>query len=129
MPHLGPLHIEKQLGSGDESVYLWYNEAEAYRARRRRHSVWACKIGRTKGIPDGRIVSQGAGTAFSDVPNIGLVLKTDDSQTLEAMIHAALRGAGRHISNFRGTEWFRTNPNEVKTLYQILHRAKRFLSH
>jgi hypothetical protein len=56
-----------------------------------------------------------------------LVLQTDDSRNLETMIHAALRYAGKQIRSFRGTEWFRTNPREVESLFRVLNRTTRAL--
>jgi hypothetical protein len=113
MPHLGPLPIDKELGSGHECIYMWYNESDAKNAKRSRKAVWPCKIGRTTGKPDGRIIAQGAATAFANVPVIALVLQTDDSRNLETMIHAALRYAGGVFGERSGSE-------------QILERSRAY---
>jgi hypothetical protein len=80
----------------------------------RRQKVWPCKIGKSKSAPDVRIVAQGALTAHATVPTIPLALKTNNSEQLEALIHAALKSAGRHMKGSPGREWFKTNPTELR---------------
>jgi hypothetical protein len=125
--HRGPLEIERELGQGAEYVYVWYDPIHGKYATMRRQKVWPCKIGKSKSAPDVRIVAQGALTAHATVPTIPLAFKTDDCDQLESLIHAALKSAGRHMKGSPGTEWFKTNPTEVKRLYRALERMMRTL--
>jgi hypothetical protein len=120
LPYLGPLKIEKALGKGRESVYVWYAKTDFELAKRKRIRSWPCKIGCTKGEPSARIIAQGAFTAFHSEPIVALVFRTKDAQRLETLIHAALDYRGKRIKNARGTEWFKTNPREIERLYQAL---------
>ncbi len=127
LPYRAPLKYGKVLGSGSESVYVYYDRARFELARRRREKNWPCKIGRTNGRPDARIVTQGVATAFSDVPMVPLVFCTDDSANLENAIQAMLRCAGRRMRHFRGTEWYVANPEEIEDVYRLILRATRTL--
>lgn len=126
-PFRGSLRVDKTIGNGSESVYIWYNKAQFDGAKRRKETCWPCKIGRTKSSPTARIFNQGALTAFSEVPIVPLVLRTNESVSLEAMIQNSLRYAGKRIMRFRGTEWFQTNPSEVERVYRTLTRLTKGL--
>lgn len=123
----GPLEIEKTIGTGSESVYVWYKPKDFTLAKHQRSKVWDCKIGRCKGAPDYRIISQGALTAFADRPTVPLVFRTENSTNLERVLHAALAYSGRRIMSGGGVEWFRTNPKEVLKLYHAISRIAEFL--
>jgi hypothetical protein len=102
---------EKEIGSGSECVYLYFNPNDRELAELKRRDVWECKIGRTSrcdAIP--RIFSQGIRTALSRLPTVGLVLRTDDSLALEAALHSALRLVGAEVPDAPGDEWFITSP-------------------
>jgi len=120
LPNLGPLKPEKVIGEGHESVYVWYGKSEFESANLKGDYSWACKIGRTRGDVTARLIAQGSYTAFPGEPIVPLVILTRDSQTLEALIHATLEYAGKRITNARGTEWFRTNPQEIENVYNVL---------
>jgi hypothetical protein len=80
----------------------------------------ARKVGRTKGHVTARLIAQGVYTAFPTDPIVPLVIRTDDSQTLEDAIHATLVYAGKLIQNSLGTEWFKTNAQEIESIYNAL---------
>jgi T5orf172 domain len=120
LPNLGPLKLEKVIGEGHESVYVWYAKSEFESANLKGDCSWACKIGRTRGDVTARLIAQGSYTAFPGEPLVPLVIRTMDSQTLETLIHALLEYAGKRITNSRGTEWFRTNPKEIEAIYNAL---------
>lgn len=122
LPNLGPLKPEKVIGKGGESVYVWYPKSEFESETLKENRTWACKIGRTKGDVTARLIAQGSYTAFHSDPIVALVIQTENSQALEYALHSVLEYAGKRITNSRGTEWFKTNPQEVEVVYNALNR-------
>jgi T5orf172 domain len=127
LPHRGPLPVLKTIGEGRESVYVYYMKTEYELAKLQSRPTWLCKVGRTVGEPDLRILTQGALTAHSEVPIVPLVFKTEDSRNLERLIHAALAFSGRHRRGAPGTEWFDVNPSEIESLYESFHSMRQSL--
>jgi hypothetical protein len=117
----GPLKPEKVIGEGHESIYVWYCKNELDLANLKGDSSYACKVGRTSGDVPTRLIAQGY-TAFSSEPVVPLVIRTRDSLTLETLIHATLKYAGKRIKNAHGTEWFKTNPQEIESIYDALEQ-------
>ena len=118
------IKAEKELGSGDECVYLYFNPNDRKLAELEGREVWECKIGRT-GSNDAvnRILNQGIRTALSRTPLIGLVVRTDDSIALESILHASLRLAGAEVPDSPGTEWFLTSPRRIEAWYEAHQQA------
>jgi hypothetical protein len=103
------LEIQRAIGEGSESVYVYFHDAYYELAQRDGSKKWECKVGWTVGEPDSRIIGQGALTCFPRCPVIGLVIKTHDGKNLERLLHAALSYAGAKV-NGAGAEWFLTSP-------------------
>jgi hypothetical protein len=118
------LRPEKELGSGDECVYLYFNPNDRRLAELEGRDVWECKVGRT-GSADAisRILGQGARTALSRLPTVGLVLRTDDSAALEHALHSSLRLLEAEVPDSPGTEWFLTSPGRVEAWYAFFQEA------
>lgn len=106
--------IEREIGSGPESVYVYYHDAYAELARRKGSPVWECKVGTTFGPPDGRVIGQGALTQFPRPPIIGLVIRTENGRGLERALHTALTLAGKRVEGGGGSEWFVTSPDQIE---------------
>lgn len=66
-----------------------------------------------------RVLSQ-SGTAYPEYPTLSLVIKCDNSSTLENAIHAVLQYRKRQIKDSPGTEWYFTNDDEVESIYSFL---------
>jgi hypothetical protein len=126
-PHRGPLPVKKELGVGEERVYVYYSGTEFANAQLQHRDKWLCKIGRTAGDLTVRIVLQGALTAHPEVPTVALTMRTGDSKNLERLIHAALVYAGRHQKGAPGKEWFLTNPTEIENLYHSVEQMRKSL--
>ena len=94
--------IQRQVGNGPESVYVYYHEAYAELAQLKGASEWECKIGWTAGEPDARLIGQSALTAFPAAPVMGLVVRTENGRALERAIHIALTLAGRRVERRYG---------------------------
>ena len=116
--------IEREIGSGPESVYLYFNPNDRVLAEHTGRIVWECKIGRT-GVSETvyRILSQGAKTALSHPPIVGLVIRTHDSYALERALHAALRLVDAQVTDSPGVEWFMTSPQHVEAWYMHFAQA------
>jgi len=108
------VHIEREIGSGPESVYVYYHDAYAELARRKGSPVWECKVGSTFGPPDARVIGQGALTQFPRTPIIGLVIRTENGRGLERALHIALTLAEKRIEGGGGSEWFVTSPDQIE---------------
>ena len=108
---------EKIIGSGKQSVYLYYYPAYRRLAELQSEEVWACKIGRARNDPISRISSQ-TRTALPEYPKVGLIIKTDEFTLMETTIQNILKLQGKHIQDAPGREWFLTSPSEVETVYE-----------
>ncbi|PWG64445.1 GIY-YIG nuclease family protein [Bifidobacterium callitrichidarum] len=106
---------DQVIGQGNAAVYLYYFDAYREKAARAGKTYWPCKIGRTDTDPLSRIYGQSR-TCFPEAPHVALVIKTDDSSTLETTIHGILKLQGRQLPDAPGSEWFNTNPESVTTI-------------
>ncbi len=107
------------IGSGDNSVYLYYYPNYKENAKLKGEENWKCKIGRTEDTdPNIRINQQITGMPEQVI--IGLVILTNEPVKLEGAIHRLLKHFDRHISDAPGAEWFLTSPDEIRELYNLL---------
>ena len=111
------LEPEKIIGSGKQSVYLYYYPTYQDLAELEGEEVWACKIGRARNDPLIRISSQ-TRTALPEYPKIGLIIKTDEFVLMETTIQNILKLQGKHKQDAPGREWFITSPSEVEQIYK-----------
>ena len=111
------LDAEKIIGSGKQSVYLYYYPVYRRLAELEGEEVWACKIGRAKNDPLIRISSQ-TRTALPEDPKVGLIIKTDEFALMETTIQGILKLQGKHKQDAPGTEWFITSPSDVEQIYK-----------
>ena len=111
------LEPEKIIGSGKQSVYLYYYPAYRRLAELQDEEVWACKIGKAKNDPLIRISSQ-TRTALPEYPTVGLIIKTNEFTLMETTIQNILKLHKKHIQNAPGREWFLTSPSEVERVYE-----------
>jgi len=116
----GILEAKKVVGSGQESVYCYFFEAECSVAKIEGRASWPCKIGRATRDASGRLREQGAHTARSSLPIWALEIKTGDAKSLELAIHRILKYTGRHQQAGGGTEWFLTTPEMIEAIYRTL---------
>ena len=106
----------RQIGSGNNSVYVYYYPAYKERAELRGEETWPCKIGHSEyANPIHRILQQ-VGTGMPEKPEIALVIRTNRSKEMESAIHNLLE----RVPDAPGTEWFRTNPSKVEDIYNII---------
>ncbi len=111
------LDPEKIMGSGKQSVYLYYYPVYRRLAELEGEEVWACKIGKAKNDPLIRISNQ-TRTALPEYPKVSLVIKTDEFALMETTIQNILKLQGKHKQDAPGREWFITSPSEVEQIYK-----------
>lgn len=115
---------DKQVGSGSECVYLYFNPNDRRLAELEGRDVWECKIGRTHSSDvTQRILGQGVRTALSRLPTVGLVIRTEDSIALENALHSSLRLVNAEVPDSPGNEWFVTSPARVEAWYAGFQKA------
>ena len=107
---------DKEIGSGHNSVYVYYYDRYKELANLKGQEIWECKIGRTDVDPISRIVGQ-SGTCYPELPHIALIIYCDDSSLLEKALHSILKVKNRWLSNSPGKEWFLTSPEEIESIY------------
>ena len=115
---------EKSIGSGRNSVYLYYDQRKRDSAESKGENVWECKIGMTIQELHTRIYQQ-AGTAVpAERLKIGLRIKIDKPkkivEKIEGIIHDILKVRGKHIEDAPGREWFLTSLSEVEEIYNFI---------
>lgn len=105
------MHVEKVLGAGAESVYVFH-----YPSQGSRTVDFPCKIGRagTQGAVN-RIKVLQAG--MQEEPVVDLILRCDDSTYLERALHTHFRD---QRLDMYGTEWFQTTPDAVEEAWWAL---------
>ena len=108
---------EKTVGSGKQSVYLYYYSAYQRLAELQGEDVWPCKIGKSRNDPISRILLQ-MRTALPEYPKVGLIIKTDACSLMEGTIQNILKLQGKQKQDAPGTEWFITSPSEVEHVYE-----------
>jgi len=111
--------VDKVLGEGNNSVYLYYYDAYKELAEMKGMQSWECKIGRTDVEPLQRIIGQ-AGTCYPEFPHIALVMHCEDSSQLELAIHSILKVQKKNIESAPGKEWFITSPQEIEEIYFMI---------
>jgi hypothetical protein len=107
-PKLSPL---LSLGSGIESVYVYYYPVYQTEAAARGVTTWLCKVGRTDATAPFRVFSQATG--MPELPVIALEYRTDNSRMLESVIQGILSLRGKRSTMSPGSEWYTTSVNEV----------------
>ncbi len=108
---------EKTIGSGKQSVYLYYYPTYRRLAESQGEVVWACKIGKASFDAIHRIGTQ-TRTALPEYPKVGLIIKTDAHDLMERTIQNILKLRGKQKRDAPGTEWFITSPSEVEQVYE-----------
>lgn len=111
--------IQETIGSGDETIYVYYYPVYKRYALSKGDECWYCKVGMTKKNYWDRIYSQ-AGTCFPEEPFVGLIIKCNDAHKLEQTIHNILKMKNKWVETAPGTEWFITSPLEVRKIYESI---------
>ena len=83
--------------------------------------AWPCKIGESgTNDPVERVIAQ-CGTSRHTRPEIPLVIRSEDSEGIEKLMHRVLRLAGLwNKSEGCGDELFTTNPEQIEACYTAI---------
>ena len=113
------------IGEGTDCVYLYYCPAdkalkeESIPVWKKNRSVYyPCNIGRTARCPRERVEEKSRD--FPEPPVLALIMHTDKSEELEAIIHRILTYKDRLCKEAQRTDWFYTNPEEVEHIFEAI---------
>jgi hypothetical protein len=108
--------VLREIGLGDEYVYIWQHRDDVEVAKAANRPTWSCKIGKSKNAAQ-RLLSDGSRTFVAKSPEIGLMIRCDDAENVEKVIHYTLRRCQRSLKDSAGREWFETSPGQVANFY------------
>ncbi len=114
---------DENIGTGDYSIYVYYYDIYKKYAEEKKEVYFPCKIGRTDRDPIQRVLGQ-CGTCYPEMPHISLIINWEDSARLETAIHSILKYQDKWLEEAPGTEWFMTNPEEIKKIYKEINSKK-----
>ena len=120
-----PVAVEEKegtltVGEGTSCVYLYYFPTYRSYAQLQGKESFPCKIGRTDASDPSVYINNQAGTSLPEGPVIGLIILTDDPVGREKRMHDILDTARLRKEDAPGSEWFVTNPEQVKGFYELL---------
>lgn len=110
--------FEAEIGSGDESVYVYYFDVYRQLAIKCNKIYWPCKIGMTTDNAYKRILDQER-TVFPEIPKLAILIHTNDAHQLEKTIHSILNLWDKKIDS-PGNEWYLTNDTEILNIMKFL---------
>lgn len=119
--------IDETLGSGNETVYVFYYDTYRKLAEINGQKHWQCKVGMTSQQTISRIFSQ-AGTAYPENPHIAIEFKCDDAKRLENAFHSVLSFRKRKVESAPGNEWYYTTPEELKEIFEFVLKGTKPIS-
>lgn len=111
--------IDETLGTGNETVYVYYYDAYRQLAETRGQKHWPCKVGMTSQQTISRIFSQ-TGTAYPESPHIAIEFKCNDAKGLENAFHSVLSFRKRKVESAPGNEWYYTTLEELKEIFEFV---------
>ena len=116
---LKKITADEEYGHGNNAVYMYYYDAYRELAGLKGQMYFPCKIGRTDKDSLQRIIGQ-SGTSYPEKPHVALIFYCDNSVYLENAFHNILKIKKRWIKNAPGVEWFNTNVEEIKEIYNSI---------
>lgn len=115
-------------GEGSGSVYAYYFPCYKELADLKGDERWPIKIGMTSlGRASIRISDQ-QGTVMPEEPVVAYIRRTDTPLKLERLMQSVLFYRGQQIEDAPGTEWFRTNPSEVRAIVDWIFQSSAMVS-
>ncbi len=116
--------VLREIGKGTQSVYIFQYKEDVDQAKSKKHDCWNCKIGKSKNA-ENRVT--GSSTFIVKSPQVGLLIRCDDSAVVEKILHWSLSKVGQGEKHDAGHEWFRTSPQLVETFYRSWLQACELL--
>ncbi|UTT71161.1 GIY-YIG nuclease family protein [Arthrobacter sp. DNA4] len=103
-------------GEGSGSVYAYYFPGYKKLADLKGDVRWPIKIGMTSLSRASIRITDQQRTVMPEEPVVAYVRRTDTPLKLERLMQAVLFYRGQQIEDAPGTEWFNSNPNEVREI-------------
>jgi hypothetical protein len=98
-------------------VYAYCYPAYRELAAQRGELHWPVKIGMSDLDITSRVAAQAA-TALPEAPELICEFTSDTPRLLERAIHSILALRGRIMDDAPGSEWFMTNPDELREIVE-----------
>ncbi|MDE0624991.1 MAG: GIY-YIG nuclease family protein [Bryobacterales bacterium] len=108
--------VERNLGDGSFRVYAWCHPHDA-----KKDGHWPIKVGRTG---KGGLKSRIDRSQMKEYPRYLLCMRfqtEDKAIRMERALHICLNFRDRRCSESLGREWFRTSPQELVELAQVIN--------
>ncbi|GLB69506.1 GIY-YIG nuclease family protein [Arthrobacter mangrovi] len=103
-------------GIGQGSVYAYYFPSYKELACLKNEDRWPLKVGMTS-LSDAHIrITDQQGTALPEAPVVAYIRRTDTPRKLEQALHSVLFFRGQQLEDAPGSEWFWSNPEEIKSI-------------
>lgn len=107
-----------EIGTGNQSVYVYYFDVYRRLALVNEEKEWSCKIGKTNDSPYFRILNQEK-TVFPEEPVLAILIHTNNSTKYECTIHSILDFKGKKMKS-PGNEWYMTNIEEILKIVHFM---------
>lgn len=102
------------------SLYAYYFPTYRGLAEAKGESFWPIKVGMTTADnPAARIAQQSA--AMPEKPVLAYARRTATPARLEKAVHCILSYRGRLVEEASGSEWYRSNPQEIREIVSFIH--------
>lgn len=108
---------EISVGEGSQCVYAWYLPTYREMASIKNEKTYPMKVGRSRNLAIERIAESIGYTPETFA--LGFMILTDSPEDWEKLLHSLLNLKNRHIDKAHGTEWYQTNPEELKRIYEV----------
>ena len=112
--------VDQYVGVGKQFVYAFYLPTFRMAAESKGETRWPVKIGMTTTSVQQRVASHQ--TALPEIPEMAILIRSDNAALLERVIHGILTMRGRRMDESAGSEWFSTNEIELIDIYKWLSR-------
>lgn len=108
---------ERDLGNGAQSLYAYYLPTYRRSAESRGESSWLMKVSTTSDSLE-NLMAHHRGM-LPEVPAVAIVVRTDDADLLQRLVHLVLDMRGRRSTSGGGNDWFVTNGEEISAIYSF----------
>lgn len=105
------------IGKGKEKVYAYYYPTYRKFAEIKGEEYWPIKIGKTSVDVQTRVSDQGR-TSLPEKPFIALIWNVANADRAERFLHGIMKTFSRRDEKALGSEWFLTNPEEIKSVIE-----------
>ncbi len=109
---------ERDMGSGAQTLYAYYLPTYRRLAENGGESSWLMRVGITTESVESMLASSRA--VLPEVPALAIVVRTDDAELLQRLVHMVLDLRSRRATSGGGDDWFITNGDEIAGIYSFV---------